>query len=103
MTTTAAKTIMIKTAMTETTAKVGTADGDDTASDGKTCRVTVFDWLPNSPTTLHVYSKSLVSVATSVSSRTDPVPFFIILPSVSNHCIVLLAKSVVQFNAARVP
>ena len=103
MITIATKIAIVRIAMTDIAAEAapGTCE-DDTASD-KTCRVTVFDWLPNLPTTLHVYSKSLVSVGISVSSRNGSVPFFIILSLVSCHSIVLMAKSVVQFSAARVP
>ena len=106
MTTTAATTSTTSAATTEIAAKatLGTAGEDDTAS-GKTCRATVTDWLPNVPTTLHVYFKGLASesVVISVSSRNDSVPFLITLPFMSNHWIILIAKSVVQLSAARVP
>ena len=103
MITIAAKSAIVRTAITEIAAEAAPGTREDDTISGKTRRTTVFDWLPNLPTTLHVYSKSLASVEISVSSRNGSVPFFIILSLVSCHCIVLTAKSVVQFSAARVP
>lgn len=103
MTTKVAKTSMIRTTMIEMAAEAATCTCVDDTASGKTCRVTVFDWLPNLPTTLHVYSKALPSVLMLVSSRNEVVPFFITLSFMSSHCIMLTARSVVQLRAARDP
>ena len=103
MITIAAKSAIVRTAVIEIAAEAAPGTRKDDTASGKTRRVTVFDWLPNLPTTLHVYSKSLVSVGIFVSSSNEVVPCFITPPFVSIHCIMLTARSVVQLRAARDP
>ena len=78
---------IIRTTITDITAEAAPGTYEDDTTSDKTCRT----------------CNSVVSVGISVSSRNGSVPFFIILSLVSCHCIVLTAKSVVQFSAARVP